>query len=47
MKSPQDPALTIAPNDYVYALGQVQTAKKEENGKISYYQNYVANEIKK
>ena len=46
MKSPQDSALTIAPDDYVYALGQVQTTKKEENGKFYYYQNYVANEIK-
>ena len=47
IKSPNDPALAIAPGDYVYALGHIQTRKKEVNGKPHTFQNCVISEIKK
>lgn len=34
-------------NDQVYVVGSVQTPKKESNGTVKYYENYVAFEITK
>ncbi len=47
VRSTEDVVLSIAPGDYVYVLGHIQTRKKTENGVSQYYQNYVISEVKK
>lgn len=44
-KEPEKVLKTIHVNDYVYALGMVQTPRKENNGETKYYENYVLSEI--
>ena len=47
VKSNEDTVLSIAPGDYVYVLGHIQTRKKTEDGVSQYYQNYIISEVKK
>ena len=47
VKSAEDSVLAIAPGDYVYVLGHIQTRKKTDNGVSQYFQNYIISEVKK
>jgi single-stranded DNA-binding protein len=47
VKSTDDAVLSIAPGDYVYVLGHIQTRKKTDNGVSQYFQNYIISEVKK
>lgn len=44
-KNPEAFVNSIKVKDSVYVLGNVQTVKKEINGEVRYFQNYVATDI--
>ena len=46
-KNGTDRVSEVAPGDFIYAVGHVQTHKSAKSGETKYFQNYVVSEFKK